>query len=195
MGSHYFIEDEGLAPDPKQLTYYFKSRRYVFSTDSGVFSPDAVDGNTGFMLRNMPRLGGRLLDMGCGYGCIGIMLGGEYGLDVTGVDVNPRAVRLAAENAAQNGVPARFYVSDCYAGVEGAFDTIVINPPIHAGKKVVYKMYEGAPEHLSPGGRLYTVLLKKHGAESAAKKLRNIFGNCETAAKEKGCYVFCCVKQ
>ncbi len=199
MSSHYFIDDETLASNPKRFTYYFKSREYTFVTDAGVFSPDAIDGNTALMLRHidLPRRDkprGRLLDMGCGYGCIGILLGGEYGLDVTQVDVNPRAVRLTEENAKLNGVVTRAFVSDCYSAVEGCFDTIVINPPIHAGKDVMYAMYEGAPEHLVTGGRLYTVLLKKHGAESAAKKLREVFGNCETVYKEKGCFVFRCTK-
>lgn len=192
MGSHYFIEDDSLAPDPKRFTYYYKSREYTFITDSGVFSPDGIDGNTGLMLRHIPVLRGSLLDMGCGYGCIGILLGGEYGLCVTQVDINPKAVRLAAENAILNGVPTKAFVSDCYSGVAGKFDTIVINPPIHAGKDVMYAMYEGATEHLNPGGRLYTVLLKKHGAESAAKKLTEIFGGCDTVYKEKGCYIYCC---
>ena len=77
MGSHYFIEDDSLAPDPKRFTYYYKSREYTFVTDSGVFSPDGIDGNAGLMLRHIPVLRGSLLDMGCGYGCIGILLGGE----------------------------------------------------------------------------------------------------------------------
>lgn len=192
--SHYFIDDPALPHEPKEFKCYFKSREYTFVTDAGVFSPGEIDGNTAYMLRHMPPLRGSLLDMGCGYGCIGILLGGEYGLDVTQVDINPRAVRLAEENAKLNGVPARVFVSDCYAEVDGTFDTIVINPPVHAGKDVMYRMYEGAPGHLNSGGYLYTVLLKKHGAESARKKLTEVFGNCETVATDKSRFVYRCKK-
>jgi 16S RNA G1207 methylase RsmC len=194
LTSQYFSDNQNLAHDIKRFSCYFKSREYTFITDAGVFSAGELDGNTALMLRHIPRLSGSLLDMGCGWGCIGILLGGEYGLSVTQVDVNPRAVQLTEENAKLNGVQTLAFVSDCYSAVEEKFDTIVINPPIHAGKDIMYKMYEGAPEHLNPGGALYTVLLKKHGAESAAKKLFTLFSNCETVCKEKNCFVFKCVK-
>jgi 16S rRNA (guanine1207-N2)-methyltransferase len=195
LQSHYFIDDPALPHEYKRFNFYFKSREYTFVTDTGVFSPGEVDGNTAYMLRHIPQLGGSLLDMGCGYGCVGILLGGEYGLQVTAVDINPRAVRLAEENAKLNDVPVRVLVSDCYSEVDGTFDAIVINPPVHAGKDVMYRMYEGAPAHLNPGGCLYTVLYKKHGAESARKKLTEVFGHCETVATDKSRYVYRCKKQ
>lgn len=192
--SHYFIDDPTLEHKEKTIKYFFKSREYTFVTDAGVFSPDEIDGNTAFMLRSIPPLSGSLLDLGCGYGCVGVMLGGAYGVDVTAVDVNPRAVSLAERNAKQNGVEMRVMLSDCYSAVDGSFDTIMLNPPVHAGKEIMYRMFEGAPEHLNPGGCLYIVLYKKHGAESAKKKLTEVFGNCETVASDKGRFVFRCTK-
>ena len=194
MASHYFIEDESLASDPKTFTYYFKSKPYTFTTDTGVFSAGGMDGNTDLLLQNLPALSGSLLDMGCGCGCIGIVLAKEYGLELTQVDINPKAVRLTIENCKQNGVVSNAFVSDCFEHVTGKFDTVVINPPIHAGKEVVYNMYMGSHAHLNEGGKLYVVILKKHGAESSIVKLTELFGECEILYKKKGCYVLCCTK-
>ena len=194
MASHYFLEDETLKSDPQPFDYYFKSRKYTFVTDSGVFSAGEMDQNTALLLGQLPKLSGSLLDMGCGYGCIGIILASQYNLELTQVDINPKAVRITLENCELNRVKSNVFVSDCYSGIQGRFDTIVINPPIHAGKAVIYRMYDEAPEHLLEGGKLFVVILKKHGAESTIVKLREVFGNCEAIYREKGRYVLCCVK-
>lgn len=194
MSSHYFIEDQSLKSDPQTITYYFKSNQYTFTTDTGVFSLGKMDQNTDFLLRSLPELNGSLLDMGCGFGCIGIVLAKEYLLDVTQVDINPKAVKLTIENCKNNDVITNVLLSDCFENVPEKFNIIIINPPIHAGKKVVFDMYEGAQTHLEDNGKLYVVILKKHGAESTILKLRQIFGNCETLYKEKGCYVLSCTK-
>jgi len=85
-------------------------------------------------------------------------------------------------------------VSDCFDGLkadECRYDTIVLNPPIHAGKEVTYKMYDSAYEF---GKKLYVVTFKKHGAESTIAKLQSVFGNCEVLYKKKGVYVLCSEK-
>jgi 16S rRNA (guanine1207-N2)-methyltransferase len=192
--SHYFTPDPTLKPRPQKITYFYGAHEFAFITDAGVFSKDHIDLATDILLKTIPRLTGSLLDLGCGYGCIGIVLAKNYGLSLTQADVNPSAVELTVRNCAANGVDSAVLVSDCYDNIPGAFDTIVLNPPIHAGKSVTYKMYEDAPPHLNPGGKLYIVTLKKHGAESTAAKLLEIFGNCETLYKKKGYYVFCCTK-
>ena len=105
MTGHYFSQEEPDAPSaPQTITYSFGENSYSFTTDAGVFSVGKMDASTDALLRHIPPLSGSLLDMGCGYGCIGIVLGKEYKLDVTQVDINPRALRLTRENAAQNGL-------------------------------------------------------------------------------------------
>ena len=192
--SHYFIEDRSLKPDIKSITYYFGANEFTFTTDSGVFSKDHIDPATDMLLRAIPPLSGSLLDMGCGYGCVGIVLAKTYPLQLTQVDVNQLAVDLTIANCRANGVKSDVFKSDCFEAVSGTFDTIVINPPIHAGKAVTYKMYEDSRSHLNEGGKLYIVTLKKHGAESTHAKLREIFRGCETIYKKKGYYVFCCTR-
>lgn len=192
LPSHYFTEDETVISSPKKITYYYMGKKYIFTTDNGVFSVGEVDNNTDILLHNIPKLRGSLLDMGCGYGCIGIVLAKTYSLDLYQADINPRAAALTEENCAQNGVASNIYISDCYSNINGNYDTIVINPPIHAGKNVMNNMFEGAREHLNANGKLYVVILKKHGAESTITKLAEIFGGCEIIYKKKGCYVLSC---
>ncbi len=191
--SHYFIEDKTLKPDIKEFDYYYKNLRFKFITDSGVFSKGQVDPATDLLINSLPPLKGALLDLGCGYGCIGIVLSKAYGLDVTQADINPTAIRLAEQNRRINNAETKIVLSDCYENIPERFDTIAINPPIHAGKDVTYKMYGEAPAHLNKGGRLYVVTLKKHGAESTIRKLADVFGNCDVIYKKKGYYVLCCV--
>lgn len=187
MTNHYFSQNEPERSAPRFFSYTFGQYKYNFATDSGVFSVGKMDFATDMLIRNVPPLCGSLLDMGCGYGAIGIVLAKEYGLHtLTQADINPRALRLTTENAAQNGVVSEVIQSDGFSQIEKPFDTIVINPPIHAGKGVIFDMYEGARRCLVPGGNLYIVIQKKHGAESSIKRLNEIFGNCEILHKKKG---------
>ncbi|MCL2109415.1 MAG: methyltransferase [Oscillospiraceae bacterium] len=194
--SHYFIEDNSLTRDIKQINYHFAGNSLTFTTNSGVFSKDHVDPATDILLKTIPPLGhsSTLLDMGCGYGCIGIALAKAYNLNLTQADINQAAVELTKTNCKANKVTANLLKSDCFESITDSFDTIVINPPIHAGKAVTYKMYEESLAHLNPNGILYIVTLKKHGAESTIKKLTSIFGNCDILYKKKGTYVLSCVK-
>jgi 16S rRNA (guanine1207-N2)-methyltransferase len=192
--SHYFIEDKNLKHELATVEYYFKECKFTFTTDAGLFSKDDVDSATEILLNAIPPLSGSLLDLGCGYGVIGIVLVKIHGLKLTQADVNGAAVELTIKNAKANGVVTKAVKSDCFENVSGTFDTITLNPPIHAGKAVTYRMYEESISHLNPGGKFYVVTLKKHGAESTEVKLKSVYGNCETIYKKKGVYVFCCVK-
>jgi len=199
--SHYFIDDQNLPDDPRTFTYYYKEHALRITTNSGVFSHGHVDEATDLLIKSIPpwergplREGGSLLDLGCGCGVAGIALGKAYNLRVTMADVNPRALACAGRNCRENGLRAELVLSDCFESIPGHFDTIVLNPPIHAGKEVVRRMFEGAAEHLAPGGGFYVVMLDKHGAKSAAAQLGALFGACGTLYKKKGCRVLFCEK-
>ena len=200
--SHYFSETEHSVSNPQTFTYSFRANTYTFTTDTGVFSVGKMDKATDILLHNIPPLQGSLLDMGCGYGAIGIVLGKEYNLNITQIDINPRAVRLTQKNAAKNGVVSRILHSNIFsqfsdpsqASQLNLFDSIVINPPIHAGKNVIFDMYEASYTHLNNDGRLFIVILKKHGADSTIAHLTKLFGNCETLYKKKGYHILCSTK-
>ena len=192
---HYFSAEAPVSSRPQGFTYRYKSHTYAFTTDMGVFSVGKMDEGTDLLLQQIPALSGKLLDMGCGFGAIGIILAKEYGLELTLSDINPRAIELTRENCERNGVDAiQIVLSDKFEQIHDCYDTIVINPPIHAGKQVVFSLYEGALGHLNEGGKLYIVIRKKHGAESSIKHINQIFGNCNILHKKKGVYVLCCEK-
>jgi 16S rRNA (guanine1207-N2)-methyltransferase len=149
-----------------------------------------VDYASQLLIGNVPALSGSLLDMGCGYGPIGIVLAGIYRLTLTMCDINETALRYADVNARLNNIAAEIIHSDGFDNVPGAYDTILLNPPIHAGKESIYKIYEQAPAHLNPGGAFYIVIQKKHGAESHAAAFKNIFENVEAVYKKKGYMIF-----
>jgi 16S rRNA (guanine1207-N2)-methyltransferase len=155
------------------------------------FSKNAVDYGSRVLLDNFqPESAKTLLDVGCGYGTLGLTLAKKYGLQATLIDVNSRALDLAKENAQKNNVEVSdVYLSDIYENVKESFDAIISNPPIRAGKEVVHAILSGAYEHLNIEGHLTIVIQKKQGAPSAQKKMEEVFGNCEVVAKNKGYYI------
>jgi len=190
--SHYFSYDPTLPSNRKTIHYSFQQHDFVFATDAGVFSKDHADPATDLLIKTIPPLSGSLLDMGCGYGIIGIVLAKTYGLELMQADVNPLAVALTQANVKQNGIASNVLLSDGFDSIAGSFDAIALNPPIHAGKTVTYKMYEDAGKYLNPDGRLYVVTLRRHGAESTLAKLRSVYAGCEVLYKKKGYFVFSC---
>ena len=195
--NHYFKSNSHLEHKNIEIKYAYKSHDFTFISDIGVFSKDSIDYGTDILLKNIPGLRGFLLDIGCGYGCIGIVLGKSYNIDVTLSDINDRAVELAGKNAELNGVEAKVVQSDGFANIDGNFDTVALNPPIHAGKAVVYGIYQSAYEHLNTGGAFYTVIQKKHGALSHKQKLEEIFGSDNFSAlySKKGFFVFKMIRE
>ena len=178
------------------IQYTFGGHSFLFQSDAGLFSKNKVDFATDLLLRCLPPLSGSFLDLGCGYGCIGTVLGQiNSGLSITMADVSPRALEYARRNAVQNGVAAEVIHSDGFDKLDALYDAITLNPPIHAGKAVVWRLYEGAYEHLRPGGVFYVVIQRKHGAPSSQARLTEIFGACRAVYAKKGFFVFACVKQ
>ena len=136
------------------------------------------------------ELHGKVLDVGCGYGTLGIITKSLFpSCEVAMADINPRAVELAQLNCGLNQVECTVLVSDGYAEIKGQYHFIITNPPIRTGKKVIYKMFEDAYSHLTAGGSIYAVIRKQQGAESAKKKFAEIFGNCEVISKDRGYYI------
>lgn len=166
-----------------------------FVTDRGVFSKNEIDYGTRTLLSvcEVPQVQGPILDVGCGYGPIGLTLAMEYKTrQVHLIDVNERALQLAKENAQINGVEDRvsIYESDQFSSVtEKQFAAIITNPPIRAGKKVVHAILEKSCLHLVKGGELWVVIQKKQGAPSAIKKLEEFFQEVEVVHKNKGYFV------
>ena len=190
MSEHYYTENPQSAHDERLIVVRALGNVLRFTTDAGVFSRDGLDRGTEVLLNALPELKGRVLDLGCGWGAVGVALGKRYPeLDIVMTDINSRAVGLARRNLAENGVSATVLQGDGFAAVEGRFDAIVTNPPIRAGKAVVYALFAQAREHLNPGGALYAVVRKQQGAPSALKYLREIYSRAEIVDRGSGFHV------
>jgi len=187
--NQYFNENPAALTDERTLRLSIFGMDFQFRANNGLFSCEKVDAASILLLENIPPITGRLLDLGCGYGTLGIVLARKNTVALTMSDINRIALGYAARNAVLNRVEAECIHSDGFENLAPGYDNIVLNPPIHAGKEVMYRLYAGAAAHLAPGGTLYIVIQKKHGAESALKELGRLFSRCVTLYKKKGVYV------
>ena len=193
-GEMYFTANPNSEHHFQNFDFELLGNNLHFTTDSGVFSKSTVDFGTRTMLDALDKTtltDGKVLDLGTGYGPVGIAIAKKCQRQVDMVDVNERALALARQNAVNNGVDqlVSVFQSDIYQQVTDKYALILTNPPIRAGKEVVTAMLQEAVQHLVPGGKLIAVLQKKQGAPSAQKNMAAVFGNAEVIAKNKGYYI------
>ena len=193
MGQYFTNEDL-----PSEIVKYntkVLDNEFIFNTDNGVFSKRKLDFGTRVLLENIPinELSGSVLDVGCGYGVISIVIGKLTNTSVTGIDVNRRALHLAEMNKKENHVSnVTFLESNCYENINDKYDYIITNPPIRAGKKIVYEIIMNTKNYLNPGGELYLVIHKDQGAKSAVKDLEKYY-EVSIINKIKGFFVIKCI--
>lgn len=195
----YFDNDPSILSKEKKICYEICGKQFALITDNGVFSKDKIDeGSYAFLKVLLPlHLSGKVLDLGSGYGAIGLTIASfEPSIHITLVDVNLRALDLANKNAHLLGLSQRVTIlqSNIFENVEGPFDSIVVNPPIRAGKIVTYKMYEESKQYLISGGSLYVVIRKDQGAPSASRYINDLYGNITLLKKDKGYYIYRAIK-
>ena len=192
----YYAENPDAAHDIHELRVDLLGEKMTFLTDAGVFSKKMVDFGSQLLLKCLEvNQGETVLDVGCGYGPLGLSLAKAYGVQATMVDINNRALDLARKNAERNKVEATIFQSNIYEQVEGKFDHVISNPPIRAGKQVVHEIIEKSKDFLVTDGDLTIVIQKKQGAPSAKSKMEDVFGNCEIVKKDKGYYILRSVKE
>ena len=196
MSKMYYAENPDAAHDIHELRVDLLGEKMIFLTDAGVFSKKMVDFGSQLLLKCLEvNQGETVLDVGCGYGPLGLSLAKAYGVEATMVDINNRALDLARKNAERNKVEATIFQSNIYEQVKGKFDHVISNPPIRAGKQVVHEIIEKSKDFLGIGGDLTIVIQKKQGAPSAKSKMEDVFGNCEIVKKDKGYYILRSVNQ
>ena len=197
--NHYFSEKPEIKSEKRIIKYTIQNKKFEFITDNGVFSKSKVDFGTDLLLneflkknKNMKSEGIRILDIGCGYGVVSVILKSFYSeASVTLSDVNERALELSEENLKKYNINGYEIIkSNAFGKIEGKFDVILSNPPIRAGKDTIFKIYTEAYEHLNKDGEFYCVIQTKHGAKSTQKKLVEIFGNCDTVTIDGGYRIF-----
>ena len=200
MADHYYSKNPGTESAPQTWAATLRGIPFRFKTDAGVFSKESVDFGSRLLVDTFrePQVPGDLLDIGCGYGPVGLTVARLLPeKTVHMVDVNSRALDLARENAGANGAGnTMIYESDAGSDVRGGgFAAVLTNPPIRAGKDTVFRIYEDAFRLLAEGGELWVVIQKKQGAASTEKKLRELFGNVAAEAKKKGYFIYRSVKK
>ena len=186
----YFAENPDVEHDIHKLKVQLLGQNMTFLTDAGVFSKKMIDYGSQALLKCLHfHKEESVLDVGCGYGTLGLTLAKANEVKATLVDINQRALDLARQNAERNQVLATIFQSNVYQNVEGKFHHIISNPPIRAGKQVVHEVIAGSYTHLLDDGDLTIVIQKKQGAPSAKAKMEEVFGNCEILKKDKGYYI------
>ena len=196
MNDHYYTHAPESESHPRRFTAAPLGRELSFWTDAGVFSKGELDKGTALLLENLPPLTGRVLDLGCGWGAVGVTLkASQPHLEMVMCDVNERAIGLSMRNLQENGLSAQVCLSDGLAAFPGeTFDAVVSNPPIRAGKQVIYDLFRQSFDHLAPGGKLFLVIRKQQGAESAITYLKGFFQQVITLKKGGGFWIIQCTK-
>ena len=189
----YFTNDK-LPSNVKKTTCMVLGNKFTFLTYNGVFSKDGLDFVSRLLLESIPleEVGGKILDMGCGYGVFGIVISKLTSAHVDMVDVNLRALHLATRNAKENSVSnVSIFESNVYQNVSSKYSSIVTNPPIRAGKKVVYDIVMNAKNYLEDDGKLFLVIRKEQGAKSLIVDLEKIY-TVDILKKSKGFFIIKC---
>jgi 16S rRNA (guanine1207-N2)-methyltransferase len=189
MADHYYSSRPVSAHDIQRVEVELRGVRLELNTDAGVFSKRRIDPGTELLIDSLQIHSGLrdIFDLGCGYGPIGMVLAKllpEATIYMS--DINERAVELAKQNAATNGIGnVIIKAGEGFTPFPGQnFDLVVTNPPVRAGKQVIYALIDEAWHALRPGGYVAAVILTRQGAKSLEQKMADVFGN--VAEWEKG---------
>ena len=199
MNSHYFSKNPIVPSKEHTIDYKIAGHSFSLISDTNVFAKNGIDYGSMALLKVIIQKikAGKVLDIGCGYGVIGLTLAYLIpDIQVTCSDINHRAVSLTSKNLSALELSKKVTVlqSDLYEKIEGEFDVIVSNPPIRAGNTVLHNLYTGAYRHLITSGRFFIVVRRKQGAESTVKYLSNLFAHVETIKKHKGYWIIMATK-
>lgn len=189
--SHYFENDQNLPSNLKKTITNIFNQNFIFYTDNGVFAKHGLDFGSKLLLESLPLedLEGPILDVGCGYGVLGIIINKKTNLTVDMVDVNKRALHLSKRNVKENKCEnIEIFESNCYEQITKKYKTIITNPPIRAGKKIVYEILINARNHLTDDGILYLVIRKEQGAKSVISDLKKYY-DVTIVNKSKGFFI------
>lgn len=199
MSEHYYSRTQNVESDPQVWNYQLRNVNFRFKTDNGVFSKKEIDFGSKLLIESfqMPDIAGDILDVGCGYGPIGLTVAKCWtDRTVYMVDVNLRALKLAQDNSVLNNINnVQIKESDRLEAVkERKFAVVLTNPPIRAGKKTVHDIYQQSYECLVENGELWIVIQKKQGAPSTIEMLSSLFSEVDIIEKKKGYFIIKAIK-
>jgi len=187
--THYYSE-RNVALNPQKIIIRLKSKEYSFWSGSGVFSKEKLDnGSRALLLGADIKENQEVLDLGCGYGVIGIILAIEKGIIPEFIDINPNAVKLTRMNLKEHNLKFKVMNSDLYKKAN-TYDVILCNPPYVAGRELCTKIIVEAKNYLKENGSLQIVARYQKGGKYFEKLMKETFGNVETLMKKSGYRVF-----
>lgn len=188
--AHYYDYDPNLSKEEFPVRFEIGGKSFQLSSSAGVFSSEKLDTGSRILAQYLidhVHLSGHILDLGCGIGILGVILSAFFDVDVTGIDVNEQAVHLAGENYKKNKVSGKVLLQDHVNDEQ--YSAVILNPPIRAGKQTIYSLFAQSAQHLLPGGDLWIVIRKQHGAQSAMDYLETLGLQTERVFRDKGFWI------
>jgi len=198
---HYFSEYPKSQFIKERFEIEVLGEKFMINSGSGIFSLKELDFGTKLLIENakIPNKDSTILDLGCGYGIVGMAMKRRYpDTDVTMIDVNDRAVKLAKQNCDENNVRCTIIKSDIFSHPDinkKKFDVILTNPPFSAGKKTCIDIIKQSHDHLNKDGLLQLVAPHNKGGESLKKIMLSVFNNVGELEKKRGYRVYISVNK
>lgn len=189
---HYFTRNPSSEMREKKIIVSFSRKKFTLISSSGVFSKDKPDTASIILCEAAKsQISGKILDMGCGYGLIGIcLLKFNPNLKITFSDVNERALELTKKNLILNKLKGEVIYSDGADNIKTKFDHVLLNPPMAAGRKICFKIINDAHNLLNNGGSLFVVARHQKGGKLIKEHMKEEFGNVNDAARKAGFHVY-----
>ncbi|PIN81965.1 hypothetical protein COV11_00470 [Candidatus Woesearchaeota archaeon CG10_big_fil_rev_8_21_14_0_10_30_7] len=188
MNEHYYTKKPTSFVKENTIKEILRGEELTFITSSGLFSPKKIDKGTKLLIEeSLICSEDKILDLGCGYGVVGISIKKKFPkTKITLLDVNERALSYAKKNSELN----KTEVEIVEKLKNKTFNTILLNPPQSAGKKICFELINLSNEHLSTGGSLQIVARHKKGGKLLETYMNQLFGNVEVIARKSGYKIY-----
>lgn len=188
---HYFTIKPKSELKINKIKTILRNREIEFYTASGLFSPKKADKGSKLLTNKcIIEDNWKVLDLGCGYGIIGLTLLKTNKINLTFSDINERAILLTRKNLKYNKLKAKIIQSDGFTKIKDKFNTILLNPPQTAGKKLCFKLIEDSKYYLEKDGILQLVARHNKGGKELSKKMNEVFNNVKDIAKSAGYRIY-----
>ncbi len=188
---HYYTEKPTSKEETIKIKIKLKTNSFELLSSPGLFSKNELDSASQLLIETAQITKTKILDIGCGYGVIGIsLLKQNPELEVTFSDINERAIKYTKKNLAKHKITGKVIKSYLFDNIEDNYDHIISNPPHSAGREICFKLIEDAHKHLNKDGTLQIVARHNKGGKVLSEKIKEVFGNTKDIAKKSGFRVY-----